>query len=118
MIKIEGIATISDKGFSFDSGMPSNEPILDEAIKMHGTLKVSENACVNFVNNNRVYLAPELNRVAEGENYKVKRTSRHYIIQIKVPVVETRKMSEERVRNVIPEIMGEITLDRCELIGK
>ena len=116
-IKIEGIATISEKGFHFDSGMPSNEPVLDEAMKLHGTLKVAENACVDFVDNGRVYLPPEIHRVCEGEGYKVKRTSRHYIIQMKVPVVESRKDSEERINNVVPVIMGDITLDRKELLN-
>ncbi len=117
MLKIEGIATITEKGFHFDSGMPSNEPVLDEAMKLHGTLKVSENACVDFVDNGRVYLPPEVHRVCDGEDYKVKRTSRHYIIQMKVPVVESRKASQERLEAILPEIMGEITLDRNEMIN-
>jgi len=117
-IKIEGIATISEKGFHFDSGMPSNEPVLDEAMKLHGTLKVAENACVDFVDNGRVYLPPEIHRVCEGEDYKVKRTSRHYIIQMKVPVVEKRAESEQKLNDIIPVVMGEITLDRKELLNQ
>jgi len=116
-IKIEGIATITEKGFHFDSGMPSNEPVLDEAIKLHGTLKVAENACVDFVDNGRIYLPPEIHSVCEGENYKVKRTSRHYIVQMKVPVVESRMVSEEKINNMLPAIMGDITLDRKELLN-
>jgi len=117
MLKIEGIATISEKGFHFDSGMPSDEPVLDEAMKLHGTLKVSKNASVDFVDNGRIYLPPEVHRVCEGEDYKVKRTSRHYIIQVKVPVVETRAESEEKLNDIIPRVMGEITLDRREILG-
>ena len=116
-IKIEGIATISDKGFCFDSGMPSDEPVLDEALKLHGTLKVSENACVEFRDNGRIYLPPEVHRISEGQDYKVKRTSRHYIIQVKVPVVESRKATEERINDIIPTIVGDITLDRKELLN-
>jgi len=117
MLKIEGIATISEKGFHFDSGMPSNEPVLDEAMKMHGTLKVSKNACVDFEDNGRVYLPPEMHSVGVGDGYNVKRTSRHYIIQLKVPVVESRKASEERINSVVPVVMGEITLDRMETLS-
>jgi len=117
MLKIEGIATISEKGFHFDSGMPSNEPVLDEAMKLHGTLKVAENACVDFVDNGRIYLPPEIHRVCEGKDYNVKRTTRHYIIQLKVPVVENRKASEDRILQIVPCVMGEITLDRQEIIG-
>jgi len=118
MLKIEGIATITEQGFHFDSGMPSNEPVLDEAMNLHGTLKVSANACVDFVDNGRIYLPPEIHRVCEGEGYKVKRTSRHYIIQLKVPVVERRAESEQRLNDIIPVVMGEITLDRKEIMGE
>ncbi len=118
MIKIEGIATISEKGFHFDSGMPSNEPVMDKALRMHGTLKVAKNACVDFEDNGRVYLPPVIHRVGDGEDYHVKRTTRHYIIQIKVPVVENRQESEERINSIIPRVMGEISLDRKELWGE
>ncbi len=118
MIKIEGIATISEKGFHFDSGMPSNEPVLNEEIRMHGTLKVAQNACVDFEDSNRVYLPPVINRICDGENYHVKRTSRHYIIQIKLPVLEKRQESEDRIEGIMPLVMGEITLDRKELMNQ
>lgn len=116
-IQIEGIATINEKGFHFDSGLPSNELVLDEALKMHGTLKVSKNACVDFQNSDRIYLPPEIHRVSDGEEYRVKRTSRHYLIQIKVPVVESRKVSEERINNILPVIIGDITFDRRETLS-
>ncbi len=114
-VKIEGIATITEKGFSFDSGMPSNEPVLKKALRMHGTLKVKENASAEFLDNGRVYLPPEINYIAEGVDYKLKRTTRHYIIQMKVPVVESRSESQERIDGMVAEVMGEITLDRREL---
>lgn len=115
-IKIEGIATISEKGFHFDSGMPSDEPILDSAIRLHGTLKVRENACVDFVGNGRIYLPPEIHPICQGEGYRVKRTSRHYIIQLKVPVVEKRADTWQRLADIMPRVMGEITLDRKEVL--
>lgn len=116
-IRIEGIATFEKKGFHFDSGMPSNEPVLDEAMRLHGTLEVSQNACVDFVDNERIYLPPEIHRVSEGLGYNVKRTSRHYLIQMKVPVVENRRTTEERLTQALPVIMGDITLDRSEMLG-
>lgn len=117
MTQIEGIATFTETGFHFDSGIPSEEPVLNKAWKMHGTLGISMNACVDFKDNGRVYLPPEIHKVSAGENYHVKRTSRHYIIQLKVPVVESRQASEERINNVIPTILGDITLDRKELFN-
>lgn len=115
-IKIEGIATITEKGFHFDSGMPSSEPVLDGALKLHGTLRVAENACADFVESGRIYLPPEVHRVCQGEGYHVKRTSRHYIIQLKVPVVESRRASEERILQMVPRVMNGITLDRKEVL--
>ena len=114
---IEGIATITEKGFHFDSGMPSNEPVLDKPVRMHGTLEVGINASVRFRQNDRIYLPPEVHRIAQGEDYNVRRTSRHYIVQIKVPVIESRETSEYRLTEIVPIVMGEITLDRKEVIN-
>jgi hypothetical protein len=41
-IKIEGIATFSKNGFSFNSGLPSEETLVTEQ-NMRGTMKVSKN---------------------------------------------------------------------------
>ena len=114
---IEGIATITEKGFSFDSGMPSDEPMLDKPMRMRGTLEVGINASVRFRHNDRIYLPPEVHRIAQGDGYNVRRTSRHYIIQVKVPVVENRKTSEDRLNTIVPIVMSEITLDRKEVIN-
>lgn len=117
MLTIEGIATFTEKGFRFDSGLPSNEPVLEEAKKLHGTMKVCENGCASFESNNRIYLPPEVHQVGSGEGYTVRRTSRHYIIQCKVPVVETRQQSEERLMCMMPCALGDITLDRVDVLN-
>ena len=106
-LKIEGIATFTGKSFRFDSGLP---------MKLHGTMKVSQNANVEFADDGRVFLPPHLMNVCSGVNYKVKRSTRHYIIQVKVPVVEERAVSEQKIRDIIPVVMGEITLDRKEIL--
>ena len=116
MQKIEGIATFSKGGFSFESGLPSDEPVFETERKMHGTLRISKNACAEFVDNGRVYLPPEVHSVAQGFNYNVKRTTRHYIISIKVPVVESREQSEEKINDLLPTVIGEITMDRNEVM--
>lgn len=117
MKKIEGIGIFTKNGFRFDSGLPSNEPVLDADAKLHGMLKICKNACAEFVDNGRVYLPPEVHHVAQGGNYNVKRTTRHYIISIKVPVVESRQKSEDTVNELIPTVMGEITMDRREVLS-
>lgn len=115
-LKIEGIATFTGKSFRFDSGLPSNEHVIDKAMKLHGTMKVSQNANVEFADDGRVFLPPHLMNVCSGVNYKVKRSTRHYIIQVKVPVVEKRAVSEQKIRDIIPVVMDEITLDRKEIL--
>ena len=115
-VHIEGFTTISDKGFSFDSGLPSDEPMLESALKLRGTLRVSENACVSFSECRRIYLPPEIHPVCQGEDYRVKRTSRHYILQVKLPIVQTRALSQERLDEIIPCVINEITLDRKEVL--
>lgn len=116
-MQIEGIATFTGKGFRFDSGLPSDEPVLDQAYRLRGAMTVSRNACVEFERHTPVTLPPQLDRVACGDNYLVRRSTRHYIIQIKVPVVESRSTSEEKIQNLLPLVMGEITLDRNEVLG-
>ncbi len=116
-IQIEGLATISNHGFHFDSGLPSNEPIVDEARKMHGTMKISTNACADFEASDRVILPPQIHQVSQGEGYNIKRTSRHYLLQIKVPVLESRLDTNLRIKRIIPCALGDITLDRQEVIA-
>lgn len=87
-LKIEGIATFTGKSFRFDSGLPSNEQVIDKPMKLHGTMKVSQNANVEFADDGRVFL----------------------------PVVEKRAVSEQKIRDIIPIVMGEITLDRKEIL--
>lgn len=115
-MKIEGIATFSEKGFHFDSGIPSNEPVLEMARKMRGTMVIGINGCADFTSSPRVILPPEVSPVAKSANYNIKRTTRHYIVQIKVPVVETRKTTQDTLNSILPAILGDITLDRKELI--
>lgn len=116
-IRIEGIASISKRGFSFDSGIPSNEPILDYEQKLHGQMLIRQNGSAEFVDNGRVYLPPHINEIARGENYTLRRTTRHYILQVKVPVVESRAESEQKFGELMPLVMNEITLDRKELLN-
>lgn len=116
-IRIEGIASISTRGFSFDSGIPSNEPILDYEQKLHGQMLIHQNGCAEFIDNGRVYLPPVINEIARGENYTLRRSTRHYILQVKVPVVESREDSEQKFGELMPLIMNEITLDRKELLS-
>lgn len=115
-IKIEGIATFSKNGFSFNSGLPSEETLVTEQ-NMRGTMKVSKNGCAEFKNRNYVYLPPLVTRISDGENYKIKRTSRHYIIQIKVPVVECRTETETTMQGIVSKVVGEIISDRKELLN-
>lgn len=117
MIKVEGIATIDNGSFRFDSILPSNETVLDEPLKMRGTMKVSENACVEFQDERRLSLPPEIICVSEGQGYRVKRTSRHYLLQLKVPVVENRAETEDRIVDMMARALGDITLDRKELFN-
>ncbi len=116
MVQITGVATISENGFSFNTGLSENENVLDKEKTMHGVMKISKNACADFIGSQRVILPPEINSIAKGDGYSVKRTTRNYIIQLKVPVVETRKASQERLKRMLTEVLGDITLDRKELI--
>lgn len=115
-IRIEGIATIGKRSFRFDSGLPSNEPILEHDQKLHGQMHIHQNGDAEFVDNGRVYLPPIINEIARGENFKLRRTTRHYILQVKVPVVESRKETETKISAISAEVLGEITMDRKELL--
>ena len=115
MIQIEGIATISKGVFRFDSGLPSDEPAVDPQMLL-GHLRVAPNACVDFRMDGRTTnLPPDIQSVADGDGYKIKRTTQNYLIQLKVPIDESRQQTEHRLHQMLAEVMGEITIDRREL---
>lgn len=117
MFTIEGIATISKGSFRFDSGLPSDELVV-EAQHLLGRLHIAENACADFHQDGRTMnLPPDIASVGEGVGYKIKRTTQNYLIQLKVPVCESRAETEQRLRQMLAEVMGDITLDRRELSG-
>lgn len=115
-IKIEGIATIGNRTFSFDSGLPGGEPVLNAEQSLHGRMILKRNGSAQFQDNGRIFLPPQWHDVCSGNNYYVKRTSRHYIIQIKVPVVQKRTETQDTLDSIIPAVMGDITLDRKEVL--
>lgn len=118
MYKIEGIATISKGRFSFDSGLPGNEPAV-EAQSMLGRLHIAENACAEFSQDGRTTnLPPNVVSVCETDGYRLKRTSRNYILQVKIPLTESRAETEKRLGELLAAVLGEITLDRSELYGR
>lgn len=118
MIQIEGIATISKGMFRFDSGLPSDEPAV-EPQNLLGRLQIAANASADFHQDGRITnLPPDISTVADGDGYKIKRTTQNYIIQLKVPIAESRAETEERLRQMLAEVMGEITLDRRELFDR
>ena len=116
-ISIEGIATFSKNGFSFNSGLPCEETLVKEQ-KMHGTMKVSPNGCAEFKNRNCVYMPPLRTRILTEELLKVNRTTRHYIIQMKVPVIESHDESKRKLMEMLPNVISSITKDRKGLIGE
>ena len=117
MIQIEGIATISKGMFRFDSGLPSDEPAVEPQTLL-GRLQIAANASADFHQDGRITnLPPDISTVADGDSYKIKRTTQNYIIQLKVPIAESRAVTEECLRQMLAEVMGEITIDRHELFN-
>ena len=115
MFQIEGIATISKGMFRFDSGLPSDEPAV-EPQNLLGRLHIAANASADFrLDGRTTNLPPDVRTVTDGDGYKIKRTTQNYLIQLKVPITESRSVTEERLRQMLAEVMGEITLDRHEL---
>lgn len=113
--KIEGLGTFTQNGFSFDSGLPSDEPLVD-GMKLRGTLKVESNGNVEFINKTRNIKGPDVAKVAETQDYKIRRTSLNYVISIKVPVIEKRKASEKRLKEIVPAIVNDIQTNRKEIL--
>lgn len=114
-ITLPGFATISSNGqYHFDSGYPSNSRIV-KPVHVKGMLDIHPNASIDFTPDpERIILPPVNTPVTYGDNYNVKRTSRNYIIQVKVPICETRRDTEKRLRTILTEAMRDITLDRME----
>ena len=114
MYQVEGIATISKGMFRFDSGLPSDEPCV-EPQNLLGRLIIGQNASVNFrLDGRATNLPPDITTVSEGDGYKVKRTTQNYIIQLKLPIYESRAEMEQHIKRLLPIILGDITIDRTE----
>lgn len=113
---VEGIATIAPGNFKFDSGFPADEEITIEQT-LRGKLNIGINGSAEFTPDNRCNNQPPIiNKVAEGDGYSVRRTSRNYIIQVKLPILKSRADSEAKLDYIRREIMPAITLDRKELL--
>lgn len=113
--KIEGLATFSNNGFSFDSGLPSDEPVVSEQ-KLKGTLNIASNGNVEFINKTRNFKGPDVSKVAETQDYKIRRTSLNYVISLRVPVVEKRVATSKKLKEVIPLIINDISKNRKEIL--
>jgi len=90
--KIEGVGIFMEGGhFSFDSGLPLVEPVLEEGVgSRRGTLIVEQNAVVNFIADiPRAITPPAMDEVLKEENLSVKRTTRNFIVTMKFPIFET-----------------------------
>jgi len=117
-IQIPGFATYNSNGqFHFESGYPSKSSIV-KASRQRGTLFTHPNACIDFVpDSQRIYLPPVVKAVCCYDDYNIRRTSRNYVVQFKVPIVETRKATEKKIKALIPQVIGDIIIDRKEIIG-
>lgn len=118
MIQLSGISNIDSNGqFHFESYCSSDSRILARPIRKRGTMTIGSDLSADFVPDaNRIYLPPLVDVIARGEDYHIKRTTRNYIIQVKVPILESRRETEKKLRGMLPEIVGEITLDRNEIL--
>ena len=113
---VEGMGIITPGNFKFDSGFPADEEITVEQ-NLKGKLRIAVNGSAEFTPDNRCNnLPPIINKVAEGDGYSVRRTSKNYIIQVKLPILKSRADSEAKLDYIRREIMPAITLDRKELL--
>lgn len=115
---IPGVASLSENGqLHFESGCPSDSHIVSGTVRRRGTLEVHPDASVDFQPERpHICLPPQVDIIARGEGYHVKRTTRNYIIQVKMPIVESRRETEKKICGMLPEIIGSITLDRREIL--
>jgi len=100
--KIEGIGIFSENGFTFDSGMPTDEPVIDFGVgRHHGTLKVEQNACATFAEDPlRVIMPPTIDEVLRDHNLTVKRTTRNFIVTMKFPIIEATDTTAQTHREM------------------
>lgn len=115
LTKIEGLGIFTTNGFNFDSGLPADEPVLNEQ-KLKGTLQIKQNGNVEFFPNSRTIKAPDVAKVAETQDYKIRRTSLNYVISLRVPIIEKRKASEKRLKEIVPAIVNDISKNRKEIL--
>lgn len=114
-LSIKGNALIAENKFKF---IPTEEVFYTEPQNLRGNLIINEDASAEFKMDGRcAAVPPTMVPITAGNGCKVKRSSRNYIIQIKVPIFESRAETQERLEEMIPRIVGDITVDRKELFG-
>jgi len=113
--KVEGVGIFMEGGhFSFDSGLPLVEPVLEEGVgSRRGTLIVEQNAVVNFIADiPRAITPPAMDEVLKEENLSVKRTTRNFIVKMKFPIFEDSEATAQEHKEMWKKSQKAITAAR------
>lgn len=120
-IAVPGAALVGPHHFAFRPIDDTHDELITPRI-MKGKMTVHGNGNVEFVENSRLADAknPLMLPISEDnlEGWKLKRSTQNYIMQIKLPIGLTRQEMQRRIQRMMPQILGEITVDQQELLGE
>jgi len=109
--------SFSKKGIVIDSGMPEQEPVLDEGVGTHrATVELCQNASAKIrFYNPTAYIPPLMEDVLKTGNLMVKRTSRHFIVTMKFPIIEDSDATAQAHKDMWKKSQKAITSAREEI---
>lgn len=113
--KYEALIEVSENGnVKVSSGLPMNEPVIMWPLeKRRGVMSPMVNGDLSFVADVPCgVLPPQVDTVYREGNVTVKRSSRNYIVTMKVPVIEAAEVTKKRFAKMMKEVSGAIRENR------
>jgi len=112
MQKISGTATINNGRFSFKSVLPSDQLVtMPQALR--GRLLIHPNADAEFLQHqSSTTLPPDITPVSIGPNYRIKRSTQNYLVQLKLPVGSSHSFNELLLSLIMDKVLYDIDKDQ------
>jgi len=88
--ELECLVNYSGRVININSGLPEDEPLLDEGTGTHRArveLRQNGSATIRLYDTSAI-VPPLMDDVLKDGNLSVKRTSRHFIVKMKFPIIE------------------------------
>ena len=115
-VYVLGTAEIAPEKFQFESVTPSVAKTPAQTMK--GKLEIHENGNVDFTPKGELPVQLETTPVAHGEDWKLRKNGKNYLLQVKIPLMEPDAWTLARLREMTKDVMWMISEHRFYLKDK